>query len=68
MTEKRDTSFWQKVKESTVGVVVTTYPTRNGRMRARLEVDGHQLWYTGDYGSLADLFGALSESARKVPP
>jgi hypothetical protein len=51
--------------ESPAGLVVTAFPTRNGSVCARLDVDGHGV-YTNDYDNLAELFAMLSQSATRA--
>lgn len=50
-------------KESTTGIVVTAFPTRNGRWRARLDVDSVRA-YASDADSLAELFERLATTSR----
>lgn len=57
-------SFWALARESPAGVVVTVFPTRDARYRARVEADGHG-FYTSDYDSISELFAKLSEEARQ---
>lgn len=55
--------FWECARKSTVGVVVTAFPTRDTKWRARVEADGRG-FYTPDHGSLSELFAKLAEDAR----
>ncbi len=55
-------AFWAMAVYNSAGFVVTAFPTRDGRVRARLHADGHSM-YTADHKSYAELFARLGELA-----
>lgn len=55
-------AFWSMAVHNSAGFVVTVFPTRDGRVRARVHADGHSL-YTADQESYGELFARLSELA-----
>lgn len=57
------TRFWKLARESRAGLVVTAFPTRDSRWRARVEVDGVG-FYTPERDSLSELLVKLGEDAR----
>lgn len=55
-------SLCELANESKAGIVVTAFPTRDGRWRARLDVDGFRV-YVPDVDSLAELFEQLAAAS-----